>query len=696
MPFARPVAAAEWRFGMLGLPVTALILLGVFCFSVQARDFMEPITNASDVLELSATEALRGLPVELQGVVISESEPREHALILADDTSGIYVLAETNLFAPFHSGDLLEISGVTDPGQFAPILKAKQVKKIGTAPLPQPRRVTYHQLITGAMDAQWVEVSGVVQQLVPPAPGSQICRMLLAVDGGLLHVRMTNPLDPEIKEDAEVRLRAICFYQFNQKRQLLSPVLQIPPGMPIAVEKAAPENPYDAPVRPAGSLLIYSRGVSFGHRVHVRGVVMHSQPGSLVWIRDESSGLRLQTRSPETVQPGDIVDALGFPKYGSATPVLEDAVFRKLGTTNAPAPLLLPDPFAAFNHEDNLVSIEARLSDVTPVAEGLELTMEAANVVFKAMLRGAARQPLWQPNSEVRATGICSVIYDEARPVMGIWHPQSIRLLLRSPEDIAILKAPSWWTLGHVVYLLAAVAAVLLLTVGVVFLLGHKRLREQQLHRSMAETEFAAILSERNRMAREIHDTLAQGLTAISIQLRLARKRASGVSPELTEHLDAAQQLAGASLAEARNSIWNMRAQVLETSDLADALQGILTRMTDGAECKTEFKVNGNPRRLSPLIENNLLRVGQEAITNAVRHGKAGHISMELDFGEKRFQLCVRDDGCGFDSSRPARSEAGFGLVGMRERARKLNGELTISSSPGKGAEVLLTVPLAG
>ena len=147
----------------------------------------------------------------------------------------------------------------------------------------------------------------------------------------------------------------------------------------------------------------------------------------------------------------------------------------------------------------------------------------------------------------------------------------------------------------------------LLLVTGVLAALARRRLNEQRRQRAMAEAEFAAILSERNRVAREIHDTLAQGLVATSVQLRLAKKMSSTSPDSLGQHLDSAQQLVRSSLEEARKSIWNMRSQVLETGDLASALQGILKQMADGSELKTAFEVTGHDGRRAlarvPVLE---------------------------------------------------------------------------------------------
>jgi signal transduction histidine kinase len=221
---------------------------------------------------------------------------------------------------------------------------------------------------------------------------------------------------------------------------------------------------------------------------------------------------------------------------------------------------------------------------------------------------------------------------------------------------------------------------------------ARKRLKEQAVQRALAETEFTAILRERNRIAREIHDTLAQGLGAISMQLELAKTDADDAPEPLKQHLAQAHTLVRSSLADARDSIWNMRSQVLETGDLASALDGILRQLADGTGIESRMQVTGRQRRLSPVMENNLLRIGQEAITNAMKHAKAKHIEVKLEFDEKSVRLSVRDDGQGFRPNGLLPQDGGFGLVGMRERAAHLGCELNVTSVPGNGTEISLEV----
>ena len=682
----------------------ATLLCAMACLCCALANSAEPtqlvLTNAAQIRQLSATQAARSLPVLLRGVIVTEAGPSpERAAVIWDETAGIYLLGSSNEFSTLIRGDLIEVTGATDPGQFAPMVKLSSLRKLGSAPVPEPRQATFEALLSGILDAQWIEISGVVRSLETNVPGGfGQWHMDLAVPGGKLSVLSNGDKPDGVAPDAQVRVKATCFYQFTQNRQVLRPMLLVPNRVPVEVLHPPPSDVQELPIRPVGSLLEFSPASAWGHRVHVRGVVTRQDPGTFVWIRDSSGALRIQSRQTERLEPGDDIDVLGFPKYGSFIPALEDAIFQKASRGKPPVPIDLPGLEAAFEHQADLVAIAATLTDVQRLPDGWIFKLQKDGTPFNAVAKfgDVAGASDWRPGSLVRASGICSVLGDESEPVLsGIWRPQSFELLLRSPADLQILKAPPWWTPRHIILALLAATAASVLVTGTVMLLARRRLREQANRRAMAEAEFTAILSERNRVAREIHDTLAQGLVATSVHLRLAKKSINGSSEPLIHHLDAAQDLVRDSLEEARNSIWNMRSQILETSDLAGALGGILQQMADGSELKTGLEVRGRPRRLSPVLENNILRIGQEAISNAVRHAAARSVSVTLVFGEREFELGVLDDGRGFSPDKPAVGKGGFGLVGMRERADHIKADLQICSTPDRGTQVSLRLPLS-
>jgi signal transduction histidine kinase len=217
---------------------------------------------------------------------------------------------------------------------------------------------------------------------------------------------------------------------------------------------------------------------------------------------------------------------------------------------------------------------------------------------------------------------------------------------------------------------------------------------ETQTAQLLDQEREAATLEERARLAREIHDTLAQGLTGIVVQLGAAQRALAAESAAADQHIDLAQQMARESLAEARRSVWNLRAPALERGDLGDALRGLSSRPIR-PETTASFEQRGDPWPLPPPIESALLRVGQEALVNVAKHAGATQVRLTLEYTPDVVRLSISDDGVGFEEL-PAGVAApgpwgGFGLLGMRERITALGGTLDLSSDGG--AQVVAVVP---
>ncbi len=207
------------------------------------------------------------------------------------------------------------------------------------------------------------------------------------------------------------------------------------------------------------------------------------------------------------------------------------------------------------------------------------------------------------------------------------------------------------------------------------------------------EAQWSAVLRERGRIAREIHDTLAQGFVGVSVHLELAARLLTSSAEAARQPLDQARDLVRASLEEARTSIWNLRSQPSEADDLPSRLSRSCTRMADGSESKVYLQVKGTYRPVERKIEEELLRIGQEAVANAVRHAAAARIEVELVYEAARVSLRVEDDGRGFAPSGNGRP-GHYGIRGMRERASEIDAALVLESSPGEGTRVIVEAPV--
>jgi PAS domain S-box-containing protein len=222
--------------------------------------------------------------------------------------------------------------------------------------------------------------------------------------------------------------------------------------------------------------------------------------------------------------------------------------------------------------------------------------------------------------------------------------------------------------------------------------LAHQAMLACQLRRLGRESRQAAVVAERNRMARDIHDTLAQGFTGVILQLEAVEEAMSqGLMSKASKYLSRAGELAREGLQEARRSVRALRPRTLEENDLCEALQHLILKMTAGTAVQPKFDVEGRPPDLPQEWEENLLRIGQEVLTNALRHAQASEFITRFTFQPGETRLTLSDNGRGFD---PSDRHDGFGLRGMRERVESMGGQLTIQSAAGRGTTISILLPV--
>jgi signal transduction histidine kinase len=212
--------------------------------------------------------------------------------------------------------------------------------------------------------------------------------------------------------------------------------------------------------------------------------------------------------------------------------------------------------------------------------------------------------------------------------------------------------------------------------------LAHQAMLAIQLGRLSRQSRQAAVAAERNRMARDILVTLEAVEEAMSQKL----------TAKAEEHLSRAGELAREVLQEARRSVQSLRPRALEEKGLCEALDALIQKMTEGTSLRASFMVQGQPRDLPPEWEENLLRIGQEVLTNALRHAQASEFNAQIAFDDREIRLHLRDNGLGFD---PAARHDGFGLQGTRERVEGMGGHLSIQSRRDGGTAIYVVLPLA-
>jgi signal transduction histidine kinase len=390
-----------------------------------------------------------------------------------------------------------------------------------------------------------------------------------------------------------------------------------------------PPDPFGLPTRSIRSLYNYSAAGEVQRRIRVRGVVTGYAPGrpvevrdftstarfrfvrSVLYMNDGTGSARIETEETHPFRAGAIVEVAGFPAVTEGKPILTNARVKLVGQGAQPVavPIVLtPDNDAA------LVRMEGHLLSVLTNPLQRTVVLKVGETVFDADLDGTAAAAIdhIRPGSLVSATGVYQYLSGTA---------PSFRLLLRSPEDLIVLAAAPWWTLGHTGVMLA----ILGLGAWVVVIWSRASGRRKRL-------QYQAVLTERTRVGRELHDTLEQGLSGIALQLE-AVSATLQTSPERAQQsLDVARQMLRYSLEETRRSVMDLRSQALESRDLAGALSDLARQMTIGTRASALVRVEGTLTRLDASQEHHFLRIGLEALTNALKHSGAARIEIVLRF----------------------------------------------------------------
>jgi signal transduction histidine kinase len=684
---ARSVDAAIVR--MMRLVTVSVLVMGASSAGVRAQvpaaaKPLPILTHVDQIRSLSPEQASLGYPVLVRGVITMDAPAPD--FFVQDATAGIYVEGSVSARFPHLLSQVVEVEGVTGPGKFAPVIRETKLRVVGQGVLPKPQLFPFSELANGQHDSQWAQVRGIVRSAAVDRSSWQelTLAMRIASEGGEFNVRVPIAHDQDSSSwvDSEVLIEGVCGSLYNASRQLTGILFYVPRLSFIKVEAPATEVPLSA-------LLRFSPAEGTRHRVRVRGVVGYQQQGNALFLQSQGKGLRVLTQQNTALEIGDLVDVLGFPAMGDSAPILEDALFHRLGHEKAPEPvkLNLGVPWEQF--DGAVVTTNAKLLNRQAQPDGLRLMLQDGDAFFDAALPASvsAERLLSIPlNSEVQVTGICLVRSG------GLWQtPQSFRMLLRLPQDVVVLTAPSWWNLRHTLWLLGIMGGVLLAVIVWVVVLG-RRLQEQMAV-IRQKLRSSAVLEERNRIARELHDTLEQELAGITMQLDLAVdcfQQAPGVAQHA---LETARDMSRHSMVEARRSVWDLRCQLLENGDLVSALAQIVEPLVPREQTKFDFKVQGTPVRLPGPVEMNLLRISQEAVANAVKHGRAQHVSIELRYAPASVCLTVSDDGEGFVAAQ-ASPTGHFGLLDMRERAQSMGSNLRVESEPGCGARIAVEVPV--
>jgi signal transduction histidine kinase len=407
----------------------------------------------------------------------------------------------------------------------------------------------------------------------------------------------------------------------------------------------------------------------------VRGIVILNSPA--LFVQDATGGVAVRQATPQPLKVGDEVEVTGKVRANAFSSTLENATVRVLWEgTPMPAVSVTASQAATGAFDATFIEISGRLrhKEYGP-DDALIFDFDSGPQSFRAIMnrgRGNYLYSKLKPDSVLRLRGVSVV---DPGYTQGV---TPFAVLVRSSDDVEVLAGPPWWSAGHLV----AIAIVLLLVAFIANLLYHR----------IENLRLRAVVEEREHLAYEMHDTLAQSVAGIGFQLEAIRIGTPEELAKVHRQLDLASDLVRHSHAEARRSIDMLRPQQLESEGLLNALTNCARRLVEGGPVQVVAASTGDARPLPLRVADTLYRIGQEALANAVRHAHPTRITINLEYQRNAARLVIRDNGSGFAAGEDLQ---GFGVQGMRKRATSISARLEIRSSEDEGTEVAVTTALA-
>jgi signal transduction histidine kinase len=656
------------------------------------------LTTAAQVRRLKPDQARLGIPAKIRGVIIAAERD---SFVIQDASGGVYVQFTVGYsFNQPSVGQLWEVDGRTDPGAFSPVIFADKAKYLGYAALPEPIQPAWDQLMNGNVDAEYVELRGVLIAI------STNELTILTPDGKVIvagNEKRPLPLLPSTNSGGGPLLGSIlrirgCFTPVLnwQTRQVIAGRFHLYPAAAEVEEPAVPDL-FSLPTTRAEDLLRFNAHASALRTTKVAGQIVFARAGEY-FLLDGKTGMRILTDELFPLQTGDMVEAVGYPKLGGFAPVLQDAKIRKTRRAPLPEPVTIStNDLPGHVHDSTWVQIEALLLNDTVHQDERVLELQSGSQRFEAVLKSGPRTwTAFSPGSRLQLNGV----YASENPdnVGGGLYP--FQLLLNSAADIALLQAPSWWTVRHAVILAASFAGALGVAFVWITLLRRKvEERTAQLQKEIEERQrveqHRVMEQERSRVAQDLHDELGVGLTQVGILGSLA-KNPSLSTEKKNLYLDQLSESARTLVTGLDEIVWAVNPNYDSVSSLASYYALFAQRFLNlaGIACRFDAVENLPEHPLDSRLRHGIFLAFKEALNNVVRHSGATEVRLRIEVPRNQLMISITDNGRGFESAegRPGND----GITGMRQRMEKLGGKCKVASRAGQGTTIEFSLLLGG
>lgn len=613
------------------------------------------------------------------------------------------------------SGDSVRIRGnfdfskkrMPDPSP-SPAFTIVKVTSLGKTPFPLARTMAGGEVSVGLHLRSIVSARGVLSSVIRDESNPHFIWLIVRTKTGLLRALTSDSDFPFLElvgmKDADVELTGLAEMAWAWRRFVGHHLLLFGrEGLrTIAPPPIDPFTEFDLASNPSSLHRASTTGTIIG--IGSRDVFIRQDGGNFLPVTLET-GI-----APPCV--GTHVIVAGFPVPDQNNTRLIEAVIRATGRSKA-----IPEPPRDMD--------VARLS--TEIKSGPRMNAEAYGHVIRfrgilnnpgtaaneasvlsvrcgsqtipldvASLRGQLDERLCG-ECEVEVCGICSVIFEKDLPGTVFPEFKGIIVIPRTASDIRILRLPPWWTPARLAWAICILLALLLAILVWNTALRHAVTRKSTdlLKEQVSKLEETLKIDERTRLAAELHDYLAQNLTVVSYRITAALSAFQKKREDTASYLESADRMLRSCRVELRRCLWDLRNDTLNEPDFSRAIAKAVTPVSGKAALHVRFGVHRS--RLSDSTAHAILSICRELVSNAVIHGHAESIRIAGEAKDGAINFSVRDDGCGFNpADRPGQAEGHFGLDGLVERVKRLDGAFSINSMPGKGTRITVTVKNGG
>ena len=660
------------------------------------------LTNAADVT-LAVHKSAKGTPFDLCGM-ISPYVPNHSCFLITDASGSTRIEYRTdNDTKHLQRGDIVHVKGMIapDPSGIG-IAICSQLVSVTHCDPPPCDTVSIADIKSGRCDNLSVKVFGTIKEVFRDEISPTWYYLVLTDDNKSIYLTLHGSrvrLDTLQKmTGAFVAVSGLCSPWDYGYRVTLGRLINLLDFKDIEVIRPAPSDPFDVP-EVVTIRFPSPEDIPPLERRRLSGKVIAVWRGNRILVKGENGDLHTVELSGGPVpEYGAMIEAAGLLKTDLYRMNLSDAIWRHADLA-AIKENAAEDVRGFLKDENGSERIIPTLHGRTFRIRGTVQDRPSSDTQYSLITLKCDKETIPVDVSAnrsvldgidigcvIEATGTCIVECDNWHSYSAFPHVTGITLVVRKPSDIRILKHPPWWTPRHLAIVIGGLLALL-------FVVVVRNMAQRRNAARMAKFATDLKVEERTRLAVELHDSLAQNLTGVSLEIDTAGKLVETDPKAMREHLGQATRTLKSCRDELRNCIWDLRNRALEEASMDEAIRQTLAPHIVGVEVAIRFNV---PReRISDNTAHAILRSIRELTINAVRHGKATKIWIAGSIDGDKLLFSVRDNGIGFDpATAPGFAEGHYGIVGITERVESLEGELNIESSPGRGTKATVKLKM--